>query len=154
MIQKNSKKSKKKSTNTLNFLVNLKFTKFSKSLKRLKGVSLSDNFPRFSFSGLIARKGLRLLPQQLEAVRRVLKRSLRKKGIIMICAFPNFAPTRKPNETRMGKGKGMPKFSVCCVKKAKLLLEVTSFKVFALHSLYNKSFKKMGTRLGSIFRFW
>jgi large subunit ribosomal protein L16 len=151
---KQTKKSKKKVVNTLNFLVNLKFTKFSKSLQRITGQSSSNNYPRFSFSGVNAAQGLRLLPHQIEAVRRVLKRTLRKQGNICIFTFPNFAPTRKPNETRMGKGKGLPKFSVCCLKKYSLIFEITSFKVFALNALYKRAFKKTGLRFFSTFRYW
>jgi large subunit ribosomal protein L16 len=148
------KKSKKKVVNTLNFLVNLKFNKFSKSLQRIRGTSSAYNFPRFSFSGINSASGLRILPQQLEAVRRVLKRTLRKRGNIYLFVFPNFAPTRKPNETRMGKGKGIPKFSVCCVKKNTRLFEILTFKVFALNALYKRAFKKVGLRFFSTFRYW
>jgi large subunit ribosomal protein L16 len=61
---------------------------------------------------------------QLEAARVALTRHVKRGGRIYLRAFPDKPVTKKPAETRMGKGKGMPEFWVAVVRRGKILVEM------------------------------
>lgn len=61
---------------------------------------------------------------QIEAARVALSRSLKRGGKIWIRVFPDKAFTKKPAETRMGKGKGSPEYYVAVVKPGRILFEL------------------------------
>jgi large subunit ribosomal protein L16 len=61
---------------------------------------------------------------QLEAARVALTRHVRRGGRIYLRAFPDKPVTKKPAETRMGKGKGMPEFWVAVIHRGKILFEM------------------------------
>ena len=61
---------------------------------------------------------------QLEAARVALTRHIHRGGRIYIRIFPDKPVTKKPAETRMGKGKGMPEFWVAVVRRGKILVEM------------------------------
>jgi len=64
--------------------------------------------------------------KQIEACRITLTRALKKGGKIWIRIFPDKPITKKPLESRMGKGKGDPAGWVAVVKRGRILFEVTS----------------------------
>ena len=61
---------------------------------------------------------------QLEACRVAINRHLKRKGKVWIRVFPDKSVTKKPLETRMGKGKGAPEFWVSVVKPGVVLFEI------------------------------
>ena len=61
---------------------------------------------------------------QLEAARVALTRHVRRGGRIYLRAFPDKSVSKKPAETRMGKGKGEPEFWVAVVRRGKVLVEM------------------------------
>jgi len=61
---------------------------------------------------------------QLEAARVALTRHVRRGGKIYVRVFPDKPVTKKPAETRMGKGKGAPEFWVAVVKPGRILFEM------------------------------
>lgn len=61
---------------------------------------------------------------QLEAARVALTRHVKRGGKIWTRVFPDKAYSKKPAETRMGKGKGAPEYYVCVVKPGKILFEM------------------------------
>ena len=61
---------------------------------------------------------------QIEAARVALTRHVRRGGRIYVRAFPDKPVTKKPAETRMGKGKGEPEFWVAVVRRGKVLVEM------------------------------
>ncbi len=61
---------------------------------------------------------------QLEAARVALTRHVRRGGKIYLRAFPDKSVTKKPAETRMGKGKGEPEFWVAVVRRGKIIVEM------------------------------
>ena len=61
---------------------------------------------------------------QIEAARVALMRNLKGGGKVWIRVFPDKPITKKPAETRMGKGKGMPDHWVAVIKKGKILFEM------------------------------
>jgi len=83
--------------------------KYRKSHKmRIRQINYSKGGCRLKFGmfGLKALKSVRLLPEQIEAARRIIARQLKKKSKIWIRVFPDRPITQKPKEVRMGKGKG------------------------------------------------
>ena len=78
----------------------------------------------FGEFGLKALENCWLKNTQIEAVRVVLARQLRRGGKLWIRAFPDKSVTKKPAEVRMGKGKGELDHWVCVVKRGKILFEL------------------------------
>ena len=67
-----------------------------------------------------------LLPaRSLEAARRVVTRTLKRQGKLYIRVFPDLVVTKKPQEVRMGKGKGNPHHWVARVRKGEIIFEIS-----------------------------
>ncbi len=91
---------------------------------RMKGIALRGNKINFGEFGLLALEPAWVTAQQIEAARIALTRSLKKGGKVWIRIFPDKAITKKPAETRMGKGKGAPAGWVAVVKPGRVLFEI------------------------------
>ncbi len=89
-----------------------------------KGIALRGNKINFGEYGLLVLESAWLTAQQIEAARVALTRSLKKGGKVWIRIFPDKAITKKPAETRMGKGKGAPAGWVAVVKPGRVLFEI------------------------------
>ncbi|MBT4855757.1 50S ribosomal protein L16 [bacterium] len=61
---------------------------------------------------------------QIEAIRVTVNRRLKKVGKLFLRIFPDKPITKKPAETRMGKGKGAPEFWVSVVKRERIIIEI------------------------------
>ncbi len=90
----------------------------------MKGIALRGNKINFGEFGLQTLEPAWLTAQQIEAARVALTRSLKKGGKVWIRIFPDKAITKKPAETRMGKGKGAPAGWVAVVKPGRVLFEI------------------------------
>jgi large subunit ribosomal protein L16 len=90
----------------------------------MKGLSKGARDVAFGEYGLQAVEPCWLEARQIEAMRVVLSRKLRKLGDFFIRVFPDKPVTKKPAETRMGKGKGAPEFWVSVVKRGRVLCEI------------------------------
>jgi len=90
----------------------------------MKGIALRGNKINFGEYGLLVLEPAWLTAQQIEAARVALTRSLKKGGKVWIRIFPDKAITKKPAETRMGKGKGAPAGWVAVVKPGRVLFEI------------------------------
>jgi large subunit ribosomal protein L16 len=101
----------------------IKFRKVQKG--RLKGLSKGAKTVAFGEFGLEAVEPGRLSAQQIEAMRVMLSRHLRKVGNSFLRVFPDKPVTKKPAETRMGKGKGNPEIWVAAVKRGRIVCEVS-----------------------------
>jgi len=91
---------------------------------RMKGIALRGNRINFGQFGLQALEPAWVTAQQIEAARVALTRSLKKGGKVWIRIFPDKPITKKPAETRMGKGKGAPAGWVAVVKPGRVLFEI------------------------------
>ncbi|MBL8024295.1 MAG: 50S ribosomal protein L16 [Elusimicrobia bacterium] len=99
--------------------------KFRKSHRgRLKGRTKAGGFVSFGEFGLQALEAHWITARQIEATRITLSRSLKKGGKVWIRIFPDKPVSKKPAETRMGKGKGNPEFWVAVVKPGRILFEI------------------------------
>ncbi len=101
-----------------------KKTKFRKSQRgTLKGKAFRGNKVSFGEYGIQALESCWLTQRQIEAGRIALVRALRKGAKVWIQVFPDKPYTKKPNEVRMGGGKGDPEGFVAVVKPGKILYE-------------------------------
>ncbi len=78
----------------------------------------------FGEYGLMAKEGSWITSQQIEAARVAMTRYMKRGGKVWINIFPHLARTKKPLETRMGKGKGAPEEWVAVVKEGKIMFEI------------------------------
>ena len=102
-----------------------KKVKYRKSQKvNMRGMSNSSNFVAYGSYGLKALEPGLISSRQIEATRISISRRVRKLGRLWIRIFPDRPMTRKPAETRMGKGKGSPEYWVAAVKPGRILFEV------------------------------
>jgi len=102
-----------------------KKTKFRKVQKgTLKGRSKGARTVEFGEFGLQAIEPSRVTAQQIEAVRVTMSRQLKKIGKFYLRMFPDKPVTKKPAETRMGKGKGAVDKWVSVVKRGRVVCEV------------------------------
>ncbi len=103
-----------------------KKTKYRKEQRgRLTGLSKGARTLHFGDYGLKAEEPSWMTARQIEAVRVTINRKLKKIGELFLRVFPNKPITKKPAETRMGKGKGNPEFWVCPVKRGRIILEIS-----------------------------
>ena len=102
-----------------------KRVKFRKSQRgRRFGTSFRGSTLSFGEFGLKAMENSWMKDRQIEAARVALMRQLKGGGKVWIRIFPDKPITKKPAETRMGKGKGMPDHWVAVIKKGKILFEM------------------------------
>ncbi len=62
---------------------------------------------------------------QIEAARVALSRHVKRSGKLWLRAFPDKPYTKRPPETRMGKGKGSPEYYVCVIKPGRVIFEIS-----------------------------
>ena len=79
----------------------------------------------FGEYGLQAVEPVWLTAQQIEAIRVTISRKLKKVGKLYLRVFPDKPVSKKPAETRMGKGKGNVEFWVAVVKRERIICEVS-----------------------------
>lgn len=102
-----------------------KRVKFRKCQRgRMSGTAFAGATLSFGEFGLKAVENAWFTDRQIEAARVAIMRGLRGTGKVWLRVFPDKPITKKPAETRMGKGKGDPSHWVCVVKKGKVLFEM------------------------------
>ena len=91
---------------------------------KMKGKAQKGNLISFGEYGLQALKLSWLTSAQIEAARIAITHAIKRGGKVWIRIFPHKSVTKKPAETRMGKGKGSPEFWVAVVKPGTVLFEL------------------------------
>jgi len=91
---------------------------------RCTGTATRGNTVAFGEFGLKALEPGWLTARQIEAARVALTRKIRRGGKVWIRVFPDKPFTKKPTETRMGKGKGPPEGWVAVVRRGRVLFEI------------------------------
>lgn len=91
---------------------------------RRKGKAWRGSTLAFGDFGLKAMRVAYVSDRQIEAARIAMTRFIKRGGKIWIRLFPDKPITKKPQETRMGKGKGAPEGWVCVVRPGKILFEM------------------------------
>ena len=100
----------------------IKYRKHHRGNRR--GMATRGSHVAFGTYGLKALEGGWISARQIEASRIVISRIVRKIGKMWIRIFPHKSITKKPAETRMGKGKGVPEYWVAVVKPGRILFEI------------------------------
>jgi large subunit ribosomal protein L16 len=102
-----------------------KRTKFRKIRKgKIRGVATSGNYIAFGDYALQAQGQERITARQIEAARQAMTRHIKRGGKIWIRVFPHTSVTRKPQDVKMGSGKGSPEFFVAKVRPGTILFEM------------------------------
>jgi large subunit ribosomal protein L16 len=102
-----------------------KKTKFRKQQKgRLRGVAKGGTDITFGDFGLQATSSGLITARQIEAARIAMTRHVKRQGKIWIRIFPAKPITKRPAETRMGKGKGSVELWACPVNRGRVLYEM------------------------------
>jgi large subunit ribosomal protein L16 len=91
---------------------------------RMKGKAWTGSQVSFGDFGLKALEPGWVTDRQIEAGRIAITRFIKRNGRIWIRMFPDKPVTKKPQETRMGKGKGAPEFWVAVIKPGRILYEM------------------------------
>jgi len=119
-------------------------TKYRKQQRgRRRGVSKGATEVNFGEYGLKALETAWITARQIEAARIAITRHLKRRGKIFVRVFPDKPISKKPAETRMGKGKGAPEEWVAVVKRGRILFEVEGVE----HNLAEEAFRLAGHKL-------
>jgi large subunit ribosomal protein L16 len=102
-----------------------KRVKYRKSQRgRRNGTAQAGNAVNFGDYGMQALESAWLTAAQIEAARRAITRHIRRGGKVWIRVFPDKPVSKKPAETRMGSGKGLPDHWVSVVRSGRMLFEM------------------------------
>ena len=110
---------------------------------KMRGMANSGDYVAFGTFGLKALECGWITSRQIEAARIVLSRSIKKVGKVWIRIFPHKAITKKPAETRMGKGKGSPEYWVAVVKPGRILFEIDGLDFLEAQEAFRKCANKL-----------
>ena len=101
-----------------------KRVKYRKRMKgRMRGLARRGNTVVFGHFGIMSLDPGWITSRQIEAARVAMTRYMKRDGKVWIRIFPDKPITKKPAETRMGKGKGNPEHWVAVVKPGRVMFE-------------------------------
>jgi len=124
--------------------------KFRKTFKgRTRGVATRGNTVAFGTWGISSMEPGWITNRQIEAARVAMTREMKRGGKVWIRIFPDKPITKKPAETRMGKGKGNPEGWVAVVKPGRVLFEIEGIE----ESLAKKSLALAASKLPVLTKF-
>jgi large subunit ribosomal protein L16 len=102
-----------------------KRTKYRKIRKgKIRGAATSGNYIAFGDYALQSLENERITSRQIEAARIAMTRYIKRGGKIWIRIFPHVSVSRKPQDVKMGSGKGSPNFFVAKVHGGTILFEM------------------------------
>lgn len=119
----------------------MKFRKHHRG--RMAGKSKRGSKVSFGDYGLMALEPVWLTDRQIEAARVAISRHVKRIGKMWINVFPYKPYTKKPAETRMGKGKGSPEYYVAVIKPGRILFEISGVS----EELAQSAFRVAGFKL-------
>ena len=111
---------------------------------RMRGDAHRGAFVAFGEFGLQALGRGWVTSQQIEASRRAVTRFIKRGGKLWIRVFPDKPVTKKPAETRMGKGKGNPEEWVAVVKPGRILYEMEGVAEDVARDAFRTAAQKIG----------
>ncbi|QEM73483.1 MULTISPECIES: 50S ribosomal protein L16 [Chlamydia] len=124
-----------------------KRTKFRKQQKgQFAGLSKGATFVDFGEFGMQTLERGWVTSRQIEACRVAINRYLKRRGKVWIRIFPDKSVTKKPAETRMGKGKGAPDHWVAVVRPGRILFEVANVSREDAQDALRRAAAKLGIR--------
>jgi large subunit ribosomal protein L16 len=130
-----------------------KKVKYRKQMKgRMRGAAYRGSDLAFGDFGLQALECGRLTAQQIEAARIAMTRSIKRGGKIWIRIFPDKPVTKKPAETRMGKGKGAPEGWVAVIRPGRIIYEMEGISPETAAEALRLAAHKLPIRTKIVFR--
>lgn len=130
-----------------------KKVKYRKQQKgRIRGISQSGNIVAFGDYGLKALEGGWITTRQIEAARVTITRSIKRGGKIWVRIFADKPITKKPAETRMGKGKGPVEDWVAVVRPGRILYEVEGISREAAEEAFRLASHKLPVKTKMVVR--
>ncbi len=130
-----------------------KKVKFRKQQRgRRAGMAKGGSYMAFGDYGLQAQEAGWVTARQIEAARIAISRAVKRGGKVWIRVFPDKPITKKPLETRMGKGKGNPEEWVAVVKPARILYELEGVPADVAEEAMRLAAHKLGIRTKFITR--
>lgn len=122
-------------------------TKYRKMQKgQRKGLSKAANFVDFGEFGMQALERGRVTNHQIEACRVAINRYFNRRGKVWIRIFPDKSVSKKPAETRMGKGKGAPDHWVAVVRPGRVMFEVGGVTKDLAQNALRRAAAKLGIK--------
>src|SRR5258706_13547079 len=122
-----------------------KKVKYRKSMKgNMRGIAYAGSDVSFGDFGLQAMECGRVTSRQIEAARMAITRHVKRAGKLWIRFFPDKPISKKPAETRMGKGKGNPEEWVAVIKPGRILYEMEGVAEDAAREAFRTAGQKMG----------
>ncbi len=119
---------------------------------RNRGIALRGSTVSFGSFGLQATTRGFITARQIEAARIALTRYIKRGGRVWIRVFPDKPLTRKPAETRMGKGKGSPEEWVCIIKPGMVLYELDGVQEDVAREAFRLAAHKLPIRTTFVFQ--
>jgi len=110
------------------------------------GISKGGNFIEFGEFGMQSLGRGRITAQQIEACRVAINRHFKRKGKVWIRIFPDKPISKKPAETRMGKGKGATDHWAAVIRPGKVLFEVAGVPKEEAQDALRRAAAKLGIR--------
>ena len=117
-----------------------------------KGLANSGNYVAFGSYGLKSLEHGWITSRQIESSRIVISRAIRKVGRMWIRIFPHKSITKKPAETRMGKGKGAPELWVAVIKPGTILFEIDGLDQEGSQEAFRKCSNKLPIKTKTVSR--
>jgi len=120
---------------------------------RMRGLAWRGSTVAFGDYGLMALEPVWLTDRQIEAARVALTRGIKRGGKVWIRVFPDKPITKKPQETRMGKGKGSPEGWVAVVKPGRILFEMNGVSAVEAQAAFRLASAKLPMKVKFAARF-
>jgi large subunit ribosomal protein L16 len=119
---------------------------------RMRGKATRGAHIDFGDFGLKALEPGWITQRQIEAARVTLTRMMKREGRVWIRIFPDKPVTKKPAETRMGKGKGAPEYWVAVVKPGRIIFELSGVDPAMAKEAMRRGASKLGVRTRLVVR--
>ena len=113
---------------------------------RMKGTAKGGVELNFGDFGIQAQEAGWITARQIEAARIAMTRHVKRGGQVWIRVFPDKPVTKKPAETRMGKGKGSPELWVAVVKPGRVMFEIEGVEKALAEKALGLAAAKLGIR--------
>ncbi len=130
-----------------------KRTKYRKQQKgRIKGLAWKGSSVSFGSFGLKSMESGRITNRQIEAARIAMTRYMKREGKVWIRIFPDKPITAKPQEVRMGKGKGALDHWVAVVKPGTIMFELDGVPMEVAHEALRLAAQKLPVSTKTVVR--
>jgi large subunit ribosomal protein L16 len=119
---------------------------------KMRGLAYRGSTLAFGDCGIMATSCGWITARQIEASRIAITRHVKRGGKIWVRIFPDKPLTKKPLETRMGKGKGAPEFWVAVIKPGRILFEMVGVEKDVAREAFRLASHKLPLSTKTIFR--